>query len=104
MIFYGERGRPGRKHRIIRECHRGVVRGVVATAPTRKKETHVTYSIGLPSLAVAALVLAACQPTVRVEAPKEPITINLNIKLDADIRVKLEETAKKDIESNPDIF
>ncbi len=59
---------------------------------------------GLPILVVGALLLAACQPTIKVEAPKEPITINLNIKLDADIRVKLEETAKKDIEANPDIF
>jgi hypothetical protein len=50
------------------------------------------------------VLLAACQPTVRVETPKEPITINLNIKLDAEVRVKLEEKAAKDIESNPDIF
>lgn len=48
--------------------------------------------------------LVACQPTVKVEAPTEPITINLNIKLDAEVRVKLEETAEKDIEANPDIF
>jgi len=53
---------------------------------------------------LAALLLAACQPTVKVEAPKEPITINLNIKLDADVRVKLEESAKEDIEANPNIF
>lgn len=50
------------------------------------------------------LLLAGCSPTVKVETPKEPITINLNIKLDAEVRVKLEELAKKDIESNPDIF
>lgn len=48
--------------------------------------------------------LAACEPTVRIAAPKEPITINLNIKLDAEVRVKLEETAKKDIKSNPGVF
>ena len=53
---------------------------------------------------LAGLVLAACQPTVRVEAPKEPITINLNIKLDAEVRVKLEEKADEDIAANPDIF
>ncbi len=46
----------------------------------------------------------ACQPTVKIEAPKEPITINLNIKLDAEVRIKLEERAKQDIGSNPDIF
>jgi hypothetical protein len=51
-----------------------------------------------------ALLLTACQPTVKVEAPKEPITINLNIKLDADVRVKLEEKAKEDIQANPNVF
>ncbi len=50
------------------------------------------------------LVMVACTPTVKVESPQEPITINLNIKLDADIRVKLEEEAKKDIAANPDVF
>ena len=48
--------------------------------------------------------LLACQPKVAVEAPSEPITINLNIKLDAEVRVKLEEQAEQDIESYPNIF
>lgn len=48
--------------------------------------------------------MAGCQPKVQLEAPKEPITINLNIKLDADVRVRLEESAKDDIQRNPDIF
>ena len=52
----------------------------------------------------ALAVLAACQPTVRVEAPREPITINLNVKIDAEVRVKLEEQAEKDIQSAPEIF
>lgn len=58
----------------------------------------------MAAAALALGALAACQPTVKVEAPKEPITINLNIKLDAEVRVKLEEQAEKDIEANPDIF
>lgn len=70
--------------------------------------THAPEHRGLPGrwacLVLPALVLAACQPTVRVEAPREPITINLNIKLDADVRVKLEETAKEDIQANPNVF
>ena len=48
--------------------------------------------------------LAGCTPTVKVEAPKEPITINLNIKLDAEIRVRVEDKAKEDIAANPDVF
>ena len=55
-------------------------------------------------LILCCLVITACAPTVKLEAPQEPITINLNIKLDADIRVKLEEEAKKDIAANPGIF
>ena len=58
----------------------------------------------LPLAGLFIAMLAACEPTVRVEAPKEPITINLNVKIDAEVRVKLEEQAKKDIESRPDIF
>lgn len=50
---------------------------------------------------VAAVIMAACTPTVQVEAPKEPITINLNIKLDADVRLKVEEKAKEDVSSKP---
>ena len=56
------------------------------------------------SLAVLAPWLVACEPTVRLEAPREPITINLNIKLDADVRVRLEESARQDIQRNPGVF
>ncbi len=53
-------------------------------------------------VAILALPLvAACTPRIVVEAPKEPITINLNIKLDADIRLQIEEQAKQDVETNP---
>jgi len=56
----------------------------------------------LAPLLAMALAVAACTPTVQLQAPKEPITINLNIQ--ADVRVRIEEAAQKDIESNPDIF
>ncbi len=58
----------------------------------------------LGGLALAALVASACTPTIRVEAPREPITINLNIKLDADVRLRIEKSAKNDIKNNPEIF
>ena len=51
--------------------------------------------------ATCSAALAACTPTVKVEAPSEPITINLNIKLDADVRLKVEENAKQDVSSKP---
>jgi YnbE-like lipoprotein len=49
----------------------------------------------------AAPLQVACTPTVQVEAPKEPITINLNIKLDADVRLRIEEKAKEDVGTKP---
>ncbi len=52
----------------------------------------------------AVIALAACEPTVRVEAPKEPITINLNVKIDAEVRIKLEEQATEDIKNAPELF
>ncbi|MCG8546883.1 MAG: YnbE family lipoprotein [Alphaproteobacteria bacterium] len=53
-------------------------------------------------LAFGLIVLAAaCTPKVAVEPPKEPITINLNIKLDADVRLRVEEKAKEDVQTNP---
>ena len=55
----------------------------------------------MASLLVIGIATAACSPTVKVEAPKEPITINLNIKLDADVRVKLEQQAKDDVATKP---
>lgn len=55
-----------------------------------------------PTIALALLLLAACTPKVQLEAPKEPITINMNIQ--ADVRVRIEDAAQKDIAANPDIF
>jgi hypothetical protein len=48
--------------------------------------------------------IVGCTPRVEVAAPEKPITINLNIKLDADVRVKLEEAANQAIKENPDVF
>jgi len=49
-------------------------------------------------------MLAACSPTVRLEAPREPITINLNVKIDQEVRVKLDKEVEDLISDNPDLF
>jgi hypothetical protein len=68
------------------------------------RDTNRECVIGIALAAIAAPMLLACTPTVRVEAPREPITINLNVRLDADVRVRLEEQAREDIRENPGIF
>lgn len=50
--------------------------------------------------ALAALALAACTPTVRVEVA--PITIYA--KLDANVRLQLDEDVKALIQKNPNLF
>jgi hypothetical protein len=55
----------------------------------------------------AALALAAssgCTPKVAVEAPKEPITINMNIKIEHEIRVKVDKELDQAFDKNSDIF
>jgi hypothetical protein len=58
-------------------------------------------------VAMAAAMIAgssACSPTVKVEAPDKPIEINLNIKIEQDVRVRLEKDVADLIANNPDIF
>lgn len=52
----------------------------------------------------ALLALAACQPKVAVEAPKDPIVINLNVKIEHEIRVKVDEDLEEAFEENEEIF
>src|SRR5699024_9002772 len=37
------------------------------------------------------LLLTGCSPRVGLETPEEPITINLNVKIDHEIRLKVED-------------
>ena len=60
-----------------------------------------------PTLFVALLMvslLIGCTPTVKVEAPDKPIVINMNMKIDHKVRVKLQNDLKKAKKDNPDIF
>ncbi|HLB79898.1 MAG: YnbE family lipoprotein [Dongiaceae bacterium] len=58
---------------------------------------------GLMAGIVAAL-LAACQPTVKIEAPDKPIVINLNVKIEQEVRIKIEREVEDLLESEPDLF
>ena len=59
----------------------------------------------VPCVSVLSMaLLLGCSPTVKVEAPDEPIEINLNIKIEQDVRVRLEKDVEELIADNPDIF
>lgn len=41
---------------------------------------------------------------MQIEAPKEPIVINLNVKIEQEVRVKVEEDVEELFDANEDIF
>ena len=55
-------------------------------------------------LACSAVLVAACSPTVRLEVPDKPIVINLNVKIEHEIRVKVDKDLDHVIAEQQDIF
>ncbi|MBP7518486.1 MAG: YnbE family lipoprotein [Desulfobulbus sp.] len=54
--------------------------------------------------AAVLLLVAACTPTVKVAPPDEPITINLNVKIEHEIRVKVEKELDSVINQESGLF
>ena len=42
------------------------------------------------TIILCCAVLMGCTPTVKVQAPNEPININLNVKIDHEINIKVD--------------
>lgn len=53
---------------------------------------------------LALLAATACTPTVKVEAPDKPITINLNVKIDHEIRIKVDRELESLFEDDKGLF
>ena len=56
------------------------------------------------SLAVLALLLAACSPTVQLQAPDKPIEINMTVNIKHEILVKVEKDVQQLFDSNKGLF
>ncbi|MEM9739101.1 MAG: YnbE family lipoprotein [Pseudomonadota bacterium] len=52
----------------------------------------------------ASLLIGPIGCTVAVQAPSEPITINLNVKIDQEVRIRLSDEVDALISKNPDLF
>ena len=56
-------------------------------------------------LALAVLLLAiGCTPKVQVAPPEEPIVINLNVKIEHEIRVKVDKDLENLFEEDEELF
>jgi hypothetical protein len=53
---------------------------------------------------VAAMGVTACSPRVEVAVPSEPITINLNVKIEHEILVKVDKEIDSLLSEQSDIF
>lgn len=53
---------------------------------------------------VTAVSAQACTPRVEVAAPDKPITINLNVKIDHEIRVKVDKELDQVLSSDSGLF
>ncbi|MBM4127942.1 MAG: YnbE family lipoprotein [Nitrospira sp.] len=50
------------------------------------------------------IALGACTPRVEVAAPDKPITINLNVRIDHEVRVKVDKELDKVLSDESDLF
>lgn len=57
-----------------------------------------------PVLLLLPLLLLACTPTVKLEAPEKPIEINLNVKIEHEVRVSIAKDVRDAIAADPSLF
>ena len=51
-----------------------------------------------------SLLLAACSPTVQLQAPDKPIEINLNVNIEQHVKVEIQKDVQTAMKKNPDLF
>lgn len=70
------------------------------------RSTSLTRGIPMRPVFYSCLLLlvGACTPTVQVAAPKEPITINLNVKIEHEVRVKVDKELDALFDEDSELF
>ncbi|SNY59152.1 YnbE family lipoprotein [Enterobacter sp. CC120223-11] len=53
---------------------------------------------------VMVMSLSGCTPRIEVAAPKEPITINMNVKIEHEIHIKVDKDVEELLKSRSDLF
>jgi hypothetical protein len=64
----------------------------------------MTRTFPLFPLAAMALLIGACSPTVRIEAPEKPIEINMTLNIKHEILVKVEKDVQELFDSDKGLF
>ena len=53
---------------------------------------------------LASSLLVGCTPRIEVAAPKEHITINMNVKIEHEIHIKVDKDVESLLKSRSDLF
>lgn len=53
---------------------------------------------------ISMFLLSACVPRIEVAAPKEPITINMNVKIEHEILIRADKDVEALLKSRNDVF
>ncbi len=64
----------------------------------------IRIGVGVLAWAPLFLILDACTPRVEVAAPDKPITINLNVKIDHEIRLKVDKDLDQVLSNDSGLF
>jgi len=56
------------------------------------------------TLIVLTSFLAGCSPTVKIQAPDKPIEINLNVKIEHEIRLQIDKELDGLFDDDSDVF
>lgn len=59
---------------------------------------------GRAAILWSVICLAGCSPTVKIEAPDKPIEINMNVKIEHEIRLKVEKDVDELISTQKGLF
>lgn len=55
-------------------------------------------------VALSAFAVSGCSPTVKVQAPDKPIVINLNVKIEQEVRIRIDRDVESVMKDKPGIF
>lgn len=53
---------------------------------------------------LTTMMVAACTPTVQLQAPEKPIEINMNVNIEHHVKVEIEKDVQQAIAKNKEIF
>ncbi len=53
---------------------------------------------------LGVMMLSGCVPRIELAAPKEPITINMNVKIEHEIHIKVDKDVENLLKNQNDLF